>query len=56
MWMFDNWNPARRTTGWAVTFFITALIHVLGWFIMIAGTYAAIVGINNDLNSGNTTS
>jgi hypothetical protein len=55
MWMFDHWKPKQRTAGWAATFAITAAIHVIGWFIMIAGTYAAVVGIKNDLNEGNTT-
>lgn len=55
MWLWDNWKEPRGvrwTTGacWSV------FVILIGTFIMVAGSYSAIVGIIHDYNSSGTTS
>lgn len=56
MWLYDNARPKRRDAKWLVVTILTVIIHIIGWFCMIAGTYAAVVAINNSLHEGKTTS
>lgn len=55
MWMWDNWRAARSRWWWTTMIF-SAIFFVLGWFLMVAGTYGSVVIINNSLNSGQTVS
>ncbi|GAA5979049.1 hypothetical protein JCM11641_004955 [Rhodosporidiobolus odoratus] len=58
MWLFDNWsrfrNPELR--NWRVTALVAwnILLMVLGFFVMVAGTYGAVLAIKSeyDANGG----
>ncbi|KAK6906696.1 hypothetical protein I203_100683 [Kwoniella mangroviensis CBS 8507] len=53
MWMWDNWRATNRgTRKWNLMMAMNAIFFVLGCFLMVAGTYAAAVVINDSLNSG----
>ena len=56
MWFYDNGRPATKTAKWYGLFVLNAVFNLIGWFIMGAGTYAAVVQIRNDIGQGNVTS
>lgn len=55
MWIWLM-RDAERTPRWKFLVFINSLMMLAGFFIMVAGTYAAAVTINDSLRNGNTTS
>ncbi|ODN80901.1 hypothetical protein L202_03028 [Cryptococcus amylolentus CBS 6039] len=54
MWLFDNW--AQRSTNKSLryrsTFFLAVATFLIGVFIMITGTWAAVVSINDSYADG----
>ncbi|WVR08402.1 hypothetical protein IAU60_005457 [Kwoniella sp. DSM 27419] len=57
MWIWDNWrSPNRGSTKWNLLVLMNVVFFILGWFLMVAGTYGAVVTINNNLNNGNKVS
>ncbi|WRT70458.1 uncharacterized protein IL334_007456 [Kwoniella shivajii] len=53
MWMWDNWTSASRgTRRWTLLMIMNLSYFIIGWFLMVAGTYAAVVTINNNFKSG----
>nr|XP_019010104.1 uncharacterized protein I206_04572 [Kwoniella pini CBS 10737]OCF48885.1 hypothetical protein I206_04572 [Kwoniella pini CBS 10737] len=53
MWVWDNWRaPNRGSTKWYCLIVMNVIFHFIGWFILVAGTYASIVTINNDSKNG----
>ncbi|WWC58051.1 uncharacterized protein I303_100586 [Kwoniella dejecticola CBS 10117] len=53
MWMWDNIrSPSRGTTSWNLLMAMNVLFFILGWFLMIAGTYGSVVTINDNFKSG----
>ncbi|KAK6905141.1 hypothetical protein I203_105961 [Kwoniella mangroviensis CBS 8507] len=53
MWMWDNTrSPTRGTLSWNLLMAMNILFFVLGWFLMIAGTYGSVVTINDNFKSG----
>ena len=54
MWMWDHWNDAR-TTKWKALMLMNILFFAIGTFIMITGTWGAVITINDSLNNGSTT-
>lgn len=47
MWLYDNWSRGRQqpTTRWYLMVAWVIFVIVSGTFIMIAGTYGAVLGI-----------
>ncbi|WWC65396.1 uncharacterized protein I303_108014 [Kwoniella dejecticola CBS 10117] len=55
MWMWDNWRaPNRGSRKWNLMMAMNIIFFAIGTFLMIAGTYAAVVVINDNLNSGDS--
>ncbi|GFZ50956.1 hypothetical protein JCM24511_08714 [Saitozyma sp. JCM 24511] len=55
MWLWDEWrSPNRGTLKWKALVAMNILFIVLGFFVMIAGTYGSVVAINQSLHDGNT--
>ncbi|WVQ95771.1 hypothetical protein IAU59_002870 [Kwoniella sp. CBS 9459] len=53
MWMWDNWRaPNRGSTKWKLLMAMNVILFILGWFLMVAGTYGAVVTINNSFKNG----
>lgn len=48
MWLYDNYNRTTRDRAWYGGVFWSFAMIIIGTFIMVAGTYATIVGIIND--------
>lgn len=55
MWMWDNWR-APRTLSWKLLMAMNATFFVLGWFLMVAGTYGSVVSINDSFKNGDISS
>nr|XP_031858123.1 uncharacterized protein CI109_006464 [Kwoniella shandongensis]KAA5525195.1 hypothetical protein CI109_006464 [Kwoniella shandongensis] len=54
MWMWDNWRaPNRGSKGWIAMMAMNITFFIIGWFLMIAGTYGSVVTINANLHNGN---
>ena len=62
MWFYDNWRSppgqdgSGRTKRWYFLWGMNVLFNLIGWFIMGAGTYAAVVQIKDDIGEGNVSS
>lgn len=59
MWIWDQKFTApedKRRWTWKALYVMNWTFIVIGFFIMIAGTYGSVIAINNSLNGGNTTS
>lgn len=59
MWIWDQrfTDPRKKEAwSWKALYGLNWLFIVIGFFIMIAGTYGSVIAINSSLNSGNTTS
>jgi hypothetical protein len=55
MWIWDNWRtPARGSLKWKSLVAMNSVFIVIGFFIMVAGTYGAVVAIDNSFAAGNT--
>ncbi|KAL0940401.1 transmembrane amino acid transporter [Colletotrichum truncatum] len=50
MWLYDNWSKGKEnpTLRWRLMVVWSLFVILLGTFLMIAGTYSAIVGIIDD--------
>jgi hypothetical protein len=58
MWLYDNWSRGKEnpTMRWRLMVGWSIFVIVSGTFLMIAGTYGAIVGIIDSYNAdGGTT-
>ncbi|KAF9887418.1 hypothetical protein FE257_010273 [Aspergillus nanangensis] len=57
MWLYDNWGRGdRRSTRWWVMVCWSVFVVVLGSFLMVAGTYGAVVGVRDSYQaSGGST-
>lgn len=53
MWLYDNWSEGRKnpTLKWAAMVSWCVFVVVVGTFLMIAGTYGAVVEIIDTYNS-----
>jgi hypothetical protein len=57
MWLWDEWrSPNRGTLKWKALVAMNITFIILGFFVMIAGTYGSVVAINKSLHDGNTSS
>jgi hypothetical protein len=57
MWLWDEWrSPNRGTLKWKALVAMNITFIILGFFVMIAGTYGSVVAINQSLHDGNTSS
>lgn len=45
MWLYDNWKPKIRTNLWRFLFACNVFILVGGSFLLVSGTYGAVMGI-----------
>lgn len=51
MWLYDHWKgddgqgAGRRTGRWIAMFCLALFMIIVGTFLMIGGTYGALVGI-----------
>lgn len=45
MWLFDNWKPKARTLKWYFLVGCNLFILVGGSYLLVSGTYGAVVGI-----------
>ncbi|KAK8845615.1 hypothetical protein IAR55_006331 [Kwoniella newhampshirensis] len=53
MWMWDNWrSPTRGSRQWNLLMIMNIAFFVIGWFLMVAGTYGSVVVINQHLHDG----
>ncbi|WYZ37726.1 hypothetical protein EsH8_II_001232 [Colletotrichum jinshuiense] len=52
MWLYDNWNKGRQspTTRWYLMVAWSSFVILSGSFLMVAGTYSAVVSIIDDYN------
>ncbi|ORX33435.1 transmembrane amino acid transporter protein-domain-containing protein [Kockovaella imperatae] len=55
MWIYDNVRN-QRTRNWYLLMAMNIIFNLIGWFIMGAGTYAAVMQIKADVGAGNKTS
>jgi hypothetical protein len=53
--MWDNWREPR-TLAWKLLFAMNCAFFIIGWFLMVAGTYGSVIAINNSYNTGNISS
>jgi amino acid permease len=51
MWLYDNWSGRKRNARWMIGVCWAIIIIVVGTFIMVGGSYSAIVQIIDDYNS-----
>jgi hypothetical protein len=51
MWLYDNWNNKVRDFKWSFLVSINIFILVGGSFLLVAGTYGAVMGIINAYNT-----
>jgi hypothetical protein len=51
MWLYDNWHTTKRDLKWKFMVGWSVFIIVAGTFLMIAGTYGAIVDIIKAYNA-----
>lgn len=56
MYIWLEWRSDRSRWQWKFAMAANALLIVLGFYILGAGTYAASITINDSLNEGDTTS
>lgn len=54
MYLYDTWRLPKSRNWWILTTMNIAFV-VIGFFLMIAGTYGAVVLINKDLSAGEKT-
>ncbi|KAL1591838.1 hypothetical protein SLS59_010016 [Nothophoma quercina] len=54
MWLYDNFKRPTKGTRWAIGIAWASFVIIIGTYIMVAGSYAAIVGIIDDYNSGSS--
>lgn len=54
MYLYDTWRLPKTRNWWLLTAMNIAFV-IIGFFLMIAGTYGAVVLINDDLSSGDKT-
>jgi hypothetical protein len=52
MWLYDNLKRPNKGTKWMVGVAMASFVIIIGTYIMVAGSYSAIVGIVADYNSG----
>ena len=52
MWLYDNFKGRSRNVRWMCGAGFSIFVIVVGTFIMVAGSYAAIDGIINDYKTG----
>ncbi|GAA5852864.1 hypothetical protein JCM8547_004713 [Rhodosporidiobolus lusitaniae] len=54
MWFFDNWHRRheRNTLGFKLMVAFNVMVILVGSFIMVAGTYGAVVSIIDEYNAG----
>ena len=52
MWLYDNLKRPNKGTKWVIGVVWASFVILIGTFIMVAGSYSAIVGIIDDYNSG----
>ncbi|CAG8204200.1 unnamed protein product [Penicillium olsonii] len=47
MWLYDNWakGKTQRTARWVLMVCWSAFVVLVGMFLMVAGTYGAVIGI-----------
>jgi hypothetical protein len=57
MWIWDNWTKSdRRSITFRLLFGWNILLILCGTFCMVAGTWASVVAIHQDLKSNSTVS
>ncbi|KAJ4293696.1 hypothetical protein N0V90_008980 [Kalmusia sp. IMI 367209] len=54
MWLYDNLKNRKRDTRWIIGVCWSSFVIIIGTYIMVAGSYAAIVGIIDDYKSGSS--
>ena len=54
MWLYDNLKRPNKGTKWTAGVAWAIFVIIIGTFIMVAGSYSAIVGIVADYNSGSS--
>lgn len=54
MWLYDNFKRPTKGIRWAIGVAWASFVIIIGTYIMVAGSYAAIVGIIDDYNSGSS--
>ncbi|KAF2629488.1 putative amino acid transporter [Macroventuria anomochaeta] len=54
MWLYDNFKRPTKGMRWTVGVAWASFVIIIGTFIMVAGSYSAIVGIVADYNSGSS--
>jgi amino acid permease len=52
MWLYDNFKRPNKGTRWMIGVAWASFVILVGTFIMVAGSYSAIVGIVADYNAG----
>jgi hypothetical protein len=52
MWLYDNLKRTNKGTKWVIGVVWASFVILIGTFIMVAGSYSAIVGIIDDYSSG----
>ncbi|WVQ67233.1 uncharacterized protein L199_005428 [Kwoniella botswanensis] len=53
MWVWDHWRaPNRGSKKWYTMMAMNVIFHFIGWFILVSGTYAAVVTIHKDFQDG----
>ncbi|OJI96729.1 hypothetical protein ASPVEDRAFT_182603 [Aspergillus versicolor CBS 583.65] len=54
MWLYDNWSKGkeRRSIRWTLMCCFSVSMVIVGTFLMVAGTYGAVVGIIDSLEGG----
>lgn len=55
MWMWDNWREPR-TLQWKLLMAMNIAFFIIGWFLMVAGTYGSVVAINDSFKTGDISS
>lgn len=54
MYLYDTWR-LPKSRNWFILTTMNISFVVIGFFLMIAGTYGAVVLINDDLSAGDKT-
>jgi len=51
MYLHVTWR-SERTRNWWILTAVNVLLVLIGSFTMVAGTYASVIQINDDISSG----
>jgi hypothetical protein len=51
MYLHVTWR-SERTRNWWILTVVNVILVLIGTFTMVAGTYASVVQINDDISSG----